>query len=170
MRTMQWGLLLLSMIVSPAYSVDADIARAIWVQQAILSTYHYDHHDYLGQQKQIARYFTAKAWMDYSKALSAAQMPQQVQEHQWTVTAVAIRPPTVSALPEHHWQAEMPILVSYRNDDKEQLQTINVRLQFTGASGATGVDGYAIVSFQSRMIGEPCTCALTQAKANRNQN
>ncbi|KGP62932.1 type IV secretion protein IcmL [Legionella norrlandica] len=131
---------------------------AVWANEAIIATYTFDYKNYIQQQKEIAKYFTADAWIAYSKALNASKLPEAVQKNAYYVDAVATEPPKLITLDPTHWQAIMPILVVYQNPQYQQKQNLKVVLGFTQASPGQGVRGFSITSFQSTVISPPCQC------------
>lgn len=154
------------LFVTSVHSVDDNITRTLWASHAIINIYHYNHDTYLADQKHIARYFSASAWINYTKAINAAQLPELIKKNQWQVRSVPIKPPVLKALPENHWQADMPVLVQYKNPQREQYQTVNVSIQFGPAKKGTGIEGWTIDSFQANILQQPCQCAVQQAKIN----
>lgn len=157
---------------SPAFSQEKTkntLAQSLWASQVISSVYHYDYQHYLADQKKIARYFSAKAWIDYTKANLSVKLPQLVQQNQWTVRSVPIAPPTIKALPQAHWQANMPVMVAYKNAQQVQYQTMQVQVQFSTAPPDASGNQWRVVSFKATPLQPSCKCAVSQAKANINR-
>jgi len=147
-----------------------DSARlAVWANEAIVSTYTYNSQNYLDRQKQIAFYFTAQGWINYSKALIDSKLPETVQKNAYDVSAVATMPPTIQLLHDNHWQAVMPLLVVYKNPQYIQKQTLEVTLEFTFAPAGQGVRGLAITSLQSKVVKPTCQC-IADAHPSTNEN
>ncbi|KTD62473.1 DotI/IcmL family type IV secretion protein [Legionella shakespearei] len=138
---------------------------AVWANEAIVATYTFDYKNYLQQQKEIAKYFTADGWMAYSKALNDSKLPEAVQKNAYEVTAVATQPPVITTLDPTHWQATMTILVVYKNPQYQQQQNLRVVLSFSPATSGQGVRGFAATSLQSKVINPPCVCQPEAATA-----
>lgn len=136
-------------------------ALAVWANEAIIATYSYSYQNYLKDQKQIAHYFTAKGWMDYSKALNESGLPKTVQENQYRVSAVAVAPPEITPFDTGRWKVSMPILVVYRNPQYEQKQTLRVTLIVKSLPENQGVRGLGIESLQSVVEKPACSCDLS---------
>ena len=153
-------------IASLAHSTDNTLTQSLWANQVISSVYHYDYNTYMADQKKIARYFSAAAWIEFTKANAKVKLPQLIKEHQWSVRSVPIAPPVLKPLPEGHWQADMPILVQYKNNQQAQYQTMQVQLQFSAAKQSSAGNKWRVDSFKATVLQSPCKCALTQAKNN----
>lgn len=139
----------------------ADMDRnqlAVWANEAIIATYTYNYKNYIPQQKEIAKYFTAAGWINYRKALTDSKLPESIQKNQYDVSAVATFPPKITTLDATHWQATMPILVVYQNPQYQQKQQLKVVISFSKASGDQGVRGLSISSLQSTVTEPPCVC------------
>ena len=132
--------------------------RAVWVNEAIIATYTYNYQDFMARQKEIASYFTAEGWINYSKALQDAKLPETVKNNAYFVSAVATMPPEIKALKGNQWQAIMPVLVVYTNPSYKQKQTLNIMITFIDAPEGTGVRGFAITNLQARVAKSPCQC------------
>lgn len=142
-----------------AQSIPDNTQLAVWANEAIVATFTYNHQNFLTRQKEIAKYFTAEGWINYSKALQEANLPETVRTNAYFVSAVATMPPEVKLLKEHQWQAIMPVLVLYKNPAYKQKQNLTITLHFTEASAGTGVRGLAITDLQAVAIKPPCQCA-----------
>ena len=136
-----------------------DTQRAVWVNEAIIATYTYNHNDFMARQKDIAKYFTAQGWINYSKALQASKLPEAIQKNAYSVSAVATMPPEIKVIKDNQWQANMPVLVVYTNPEYKQKQTLNIMITFIEAPGRTGVRGFAITNLQAKISQPACTCA-----------
>jgi len=141
---------------------------AVWANEAIVATYSFDDKNFIEQQKEIAQYFTAAAWIQYSRAFQASQIPKLVKENHYTVSAVALLPPVISHLSPQHWQAVMPLLVLYKNPQYQQKQTLNVTLDFMQAPAGQGVRGFVVTLFQSKIASPPCQCDVQNIKKYKN--
>lgn len=150
------------------YSAPDRTQLAVWANEAIIATYTFDYKNYLQQQKEIAKYFTADGWIAYTKAINDSKLPETVNKNAYEVTAVATLPPVLTTLDPTHWQATMPILVVYKNPQYQQTQNLKVVLSFTQAPSGQGVRGFAATSLQSKIIQPPCVC-VQQENENPNQ-
>lgn len=137
---------------------------AVWTNEAIVATYTFDYKDFLSEQKNIAHYFSAKAWMNYTKALNDSGLPETVAKNYFYVSAVATLPPVVTSLPNNQFKAVMPILVNYKNAQFSQQQTLTVTLQFSIAPSGQGLRGFQIDSLQSVVSKPPCVCKTENDK------
>ena len=54
---------------------------AVWANEAIIATYTFNYKNYIQDQKEIAKYFTAEGWIAYSKALDDSKVPEAVQKN-----------------------------------------------------------------------------------------
>ena len=131
---------------------------SVWANEAVVATYTYDYQNFITQQRNIAKYFTADGWTGYSAALNTSQLPQMVQKNSYFVSAVALLPVTLKTIDAQHWQAKMPLLVLYKNPQYQQKQTLEVTIQFTNAPSGQGVRGLAITNLQSKITENPCQC------------
>lgn len=137
-----------------------DVELSIWSNEVIVSAYTLSADTLLASQKSLARYFTNTAWVDYTKALQTSKLNDAIQKNNYTVSAVALLPPTVKTLREGiEWQATMPLLVLYKNNDYQQKQTLEVVITFVKAKANEGVRGLAITSFNTTISTAPCRCA-----------
>lgn len=152
-----WVLLAISFEVQAAWS---DAQLAVWANEAIVGTYSYNYKNFMQQQKDIAKYFTAEGWTSYSNALLASKIPDVVKTNSYFVSAVATSPPTVKALAANHWQAEMPLLVVYKNSQYQQKQTLEVTIDFIQAPTGQGIRGLAIRSLDAKVVKPACRCDL----------
>lgn len=165
MRTLVTCLISISLFIlsHSGYTASNRTELAVWANEAIIATYTYSYKDTLEQQKEIARYFTATAWISYTKALLDSKLTESVQKNQYEVSAVATLPPKLTTLDPTHWQATMPILVIYQNPQYQQKQHLKVVLSFTKALTGQGVRGYAITSLQAQITEPPCECTPTKS-------
>lgn len=142
-----------------AQSMPDNTQLAVWANEAIVATFTYNHQNFLSRQKEIAKYFTAEGWINYSKALKDANLPETVKTNAYFVSGVATMPPEIKLVKEDQWQAIMPVLVLYKNPAYKQKQNLMITLNFTEASAGTGVRGFAIKDLQAMAIKPPCQCA-----------
>jgi len=142
----------LTIITLPANAL-TQAQLVVWTNEAIITAYTYDYKTIIPSQKATAKYFTAKAWFNYSQALLKSGLLDAVKKNKYTVSAVPTMPPQIKPLKpvkgERTWQAEMPILAVYKNPQYQQKQYLNVKLviQATGTNG--GTRGLAITNFQA---------------------
>ena len=150
--------LLFIILPSQALAMSDKTQLAVWVNEAVVSTYTYSYQNFLDRQKEIALYFTAKGWIAYSKAFQDAKLSETIQQNKYYVSSVATMPPIVKITGNNQWQATMPILVIYKNPQYQQKQSLNVTLTFTAAPSGQGVRGLAITSLQALVSAPPCQC------------
>lgn len=143
---------------TPGYAAPNNTELAVWANEAIVATYTYNYKNFLDQQKEIAKYFTAKGWTDYSNAINAAQLPELVKKNSYFVSAVATSPPEVGPFAPNAWKAVMPLLVVYKNPQYQQQQTLSVTIYFKEVPSNQGVRGLAIESIQTKVAKPPCQC------------
>lgn len=159
MRCIKWlCLYTLTLATCKLWASPNDTALAVWTNEAIVATFSYDYQHYIEQQSQIAKYFSADAWMTYTKANHEAGLPEAVQKNSYNVSAVALMPPKITSLAQGQWQAKMPLLVVYTNPQYQQKQTLEVTLKFGLAPQGQGVRGLAINQFNTVTTKEPCQC------------
>lgn len=137
-----------------------NVQLAVWANEAIVATYTFDYKNFIAQQRGIAAYFTADAWIAYSKALNASKLPDAVLSNSYFVNAVATLPPEIMLIKPGQWRAIMPLLVTYKNAQYQQKQTLRVTINFSEAVAGQGVRGLAINSFQSTVSEAPCRCQV----------
>lgn len=135
------------------------VQLAVWANEAVVATYTYDYRNFITEQHEIAKYFTASGWTAYSAALTKSQLPQLVQKNSYFVSAAALLPVEVKTIDSTHWQAKMPLVVVYRNPQYQQKQTLEVTIKFGAAPSGQGIRGLAISSIESVVIKEPCKCS-----------
>ncbi|GGI87508.1 DotI/IcmL family type IV secretion protein [Legionella impletisoli] len=169
-RTTAFFLVILLQVSLPALAAQEEIERSVWVNEAIAATYTYNYKNFLQRQKEIAKFFTADGWIAYSKALNDSKLPEAVQKNNYFVSAVAQLPPEIKPVNGAIWQANMPLLVVYKNPQYQQKQTLSVTIQFKEVSGGQGVRGLAITSLQSKVIEPPCTCQPNDSNQHKNTN
>ncbi|HAT8177943.1 TPA: type IV secretion protein IcmL [Legionella pneumophila] len=161
--------LLISITTKLTYAGPDRTQLAVWANEAIIATYTFDYKNFMQQQKEIAKYFSADGWIAYSKALNQSKLPEAVQKNAYFVNAVATEPPKLITLDPTHWQAIMPILVVYKNPQYVQKQNLKVILGFTVASPGQGVRGFSVTSLQSTPISPPCQCKNEEEPGNTKQ-
>lgn len=161
MKTIRFSIFCMIMaLMKPGFSDPApDTTQLeVWANEAIIATYTYSYDNFLGRQKEIARYFTADGWTAYSAALTASKLPEAVQTNKYHVSAVATLPPVIKALEPGKWEAKMPILVIYQNPQYQQKQDLDVTIQFSQTSSGSGVRGFSINNLQAKTGKPPCVC------------
>jgi len=157
-------LLLLCCFTLSTHAASTDIALAVWANEAIVTTYTFDFEHFLAEEKEIAKYFTAKGWIDYTRAMTDSKLPETIQKNSYYVSAVATMPPTIKKNHDTTWEVTMPILVIYKNPAYTQKQ--NVLVSLTGIrTTKEGVRGYAISSLRASVITDPCRCAKKELSA-----
>jgi hypothetical protein len=139
-----------------------ETALAVWANEAIVATYSFNYTNFIQRQKEIAKYFTAKGWTDYSTVFLASKLPETVKANSYFVSAVATLPPKINAKSASQWQATMPLLVVYQNPQYQQKQTLEVTINFSQAPAGQGVRGLAITSLQAKTIKPACKCDATE--------
>ena len=155
------AVVLLSMIWPCLVMAGPDQAQlSVWANEAIVATYTFNAQNFLARQKAIAKYFSAKGWIAYSKALQDTKIPDLVQKNGYEVSAVALLPPVIKATGTSSWQAKMPLLVLYKNSNQQQKQTLDVVLSFSAAEPGLGVRGLSVQSLVSTVTQAPCQCAV----------
>lgn len=158
-----WMMAFVLLLMTTGTQAESDnIGMAVWANEAIVRTYTFNYQNYLAQQKEIARYFTADAWKAYSQALIASKLPETVQKNKYNVSAVATWPPELKKIDAENWQAQMPVLVVYENPQYKQKQTLEITITFKSAPAGAGVRGLAITSLQSKTIEESCVCPSSE--------
>jgi hypothetical protein len=152
------SLLCLTALSSAAADTN-DVALSVWANEAIVSAYTFNDTNLLQRQKDIAKYFTAQAWIAFSKAITTAKLKESVEQNHYKVSAVALLPPTIKQLnPKGEWQATMPLMVLYKNPEYQQKQTLNVVITFILTKPGIGIRGFAISSFNSTVKTPACRC------------
>lgn len=136
----------------------SDTTLTVWANEAIVATYTFNDQNFLARQKEIAQYFNANGWINYSKALIDSKLPETVKKNAYAVSAVALMPPIIKSVTNNQWQAVMPLLVVYKNAQYQQKQTLEITLFFTTAPAGQGVRGLAINSLQAKVVTPPCQC------------
>jgi hypothetical protein len=162
MNKIKTNLSLILFACSFAVQAADDTELAVWANEAIVATYTYNYKDFLDRQKKIAKYFTAKGWIDYSTAFRASKLPEAVQANSYEVSAVATLPPLIKKINAQQWQADMPLLVVYKNPQYRQKQTLNVTIHFVQAPSSQGVRGLAITSLQMKETKPACKCDIEE--------
>lgn len=154
------------LVILPTLSMAAPdkTQLAVWVNEAIVATYSYDYKNYLSQQRDIAKYFTAPGWIKYTEALNASKLPEVVQKNAYFVSAVATLPPTVHAIGDKQWLATMPLLVVYKNPQYQQKQTLQVSINFEETASGDGVRGLAISGLHAVTTEPACLCQPKEPK------
>mgnify|MGYP000299405258 CR=1 FL=1 len=150
-----------SLTLSPSTAIADMIFNtplAVWANEAIVATYTYDYQNFIPEQKDIAKYYTAEAWTSYSAAFTGSKIPEQVMKNSYFVSAVALLPVEIKMIDTSHWQASVPVVVVYRNPQFQQKQTLQVTIDFATAPQGQGVRGLAITKFASVVTQEPCVC------------
>lgn len=148
-----------------SYAGPEQAQMAVWVNEAIVATYSYSYKNYLADQRQIAKYFTADGWIAYTKALNKSKLPESVQKNLYYVSAVATKPPVITNIDPTHWSATMDLLVVYQNPEYQQDQNIKVSINFAVAPAGQGVRGYTMSRLQSIAIKAPCQCPVEAGNA-----
>ncbi len=147
------------LIYSPQLAAASETALYLWANEVIVTAYTLSANNILARQKDLAKYFTTKAWIEYTKAVQTAKLSDSIQKNNYTVSAVALLPPTIQVLHEGvEWQATMPLLVLYKNKDYQQKQTLEVVVTMVKAQANEGVRGLAATSFTTTTTAAPCNC------------
>ena len=154
-----WIVCLLLTVALPTWSTPNATELNVWANEAIVATYSFSAQNFMLQQRNIAKYFTAKSWIAYSKALQEAKLPEIVAKNNYIVSSVALMPPVIKMVAKDEWQAIMPTLVVYTNPTAQQKQTLDVTITFKTQPDNLGVRGLAITSLQSKVTKEPCACS-----------
>lgn len=141
----------------------------VWANEAIVSTYSYNFKNFLQRQKEIAKYFTAKGWTDFSTVFIASKIPEAVKTNSYFVSAVATLPPQIKALGPNKWQAKMPLLVVYQNPQYQQKQSLDVSINFVEVPSGEGIRGLAITSLQAKAISPTCKCDISTTENESTQ-
>lgn len=149
-----------------SFADQANLDKKIWAHQAILATFQISHDSYIADQKEIARYFTSKAWQQYLQGLNKVKYQDFIAKNYYRVSAVALKPVQLAVKPEGYWQATMPVLIQYKNPQYEQFQTLSVTIQFHSAKPGLGIQGYQLVSYQSKQLDKLCKCVIKKGKRN----
>lgn len=132
---------------------------SVWVNEAIVNTYTLSADNFLNRQKAIAKYFTTQGWINFNQALQAAKLQDSIVSNHYTVSAVALLPPTIKVLTANQaWQAKMPLLVLYKGPQDQQKQTLEVVITFVSAKNNEGVRGLALTSFTTTITTPACRC------------
>lgn len=156
---------LLSLICANVAKAEPSKAKlTVWVSEAVVTTYTFDHKDFLKQQKQIAKYFTAEGWINFSKALKDSKIPEDVKKNSYYVTAVPTMTPEIKKLSGNEWQAVISVLVIYKNPSYKQKQNLKVTVEFVQTE-KEGVNGFAISRIRTIVTEPPCRCTKVRAKA-----
>lgn len=149
---------------SCAFALDASVPLKVWVNEAIINTYTFNDANLLERQKDMAQYFTPQAWKVYLDVLNKSNILTQVQSQHYEVSAVATLPPSITENPStHSWQAQMPILVSYKNKEQKQTQNLEIQLEII-KSDSSNNRGYAIIKYEAKILNHPCTCQAQYPK------
>ncbi|VEG91728.1 DotI/IcmL family type IV secretion protein [Legionella spiritensis] len=144
-----------------------DTQLSVWANEAIVATYTYNYKNYLTRQREIAKYFTADGWIQYTKALNASKLPETVQKNLYYVSAVATLPPEIKSTGSAQWQATMPLLVIYKNPQYKQKQTLNITINFMQAPSGQGVRGLVIKNLQAKVAKPACQCQPGEETSQR---
>lgn len=168
-RLLMGWLCWLCMLPQLCYANPSPTDLSVWVNEAIVTTYTLTAENFLSRQKEIATYFTSQGWIDYTKAQQAAKLNDAIKKNNYAVSAVALLPPTIKSLHDKaEWQATMPLLVLYKNQDYQQKQTLSVTVTFIKTkSNAEGVRGLALSSFTATITAPPCPCDQAAQKPQK---
>ena len=147
------------LIYSPQVAAVSEPELSVWINQVIVEAYTLSADNLLYRQKDIAKYFTSAAWIEYTKALQTSKLNDSILKNNYTVSAVALLPPAIKVLKEDtEWQGTMPLLVLYKSKDYQQKQTLTVVITLTKAKAGEGVRGLAVTSFTTTVGQSPCRC------------
>lgn len=162
-------LIVLYVCCSIAIAAPTPVALSIWVNEAIVATYTYDYKDFLSQQRVIANYYTATGWANYSTAFLKSGIPEAVKKNLYYVSAVATNPPEIKSIGSNKWQAIMPVLVSYKNPQYQQKQTLQITIIFSATPSDPNIRGLAIEAFETTPLTPTYHCVpLTQDLIKQN--
>ena len=158
--------ILLSFLFQLSHAQSEQVSLSVWVNEAIVAINTYSYKNYLDDQKKIAKYFTADAWMAYTKALNDSKIPDSVQKNLYFVSSVATEPPIITNIDSTHWKSTMNLLVVYKNPQYQQRQNLKVTISFMVAPSDQGVRGYTITHFQSVTTSPPCKCSVDEESSS----
>ena len=140
-----------------AFALAPTVPLQVWTNEAIVNLYDFTAGNWLARQKDMAQYFTAEAWIAYEAALKKTQLITQVTENSFSVSAVSTAPPEVKSINAKSWNAKMPILVQFKNENGVQVQNFEINLKIIKVNDG-GLRGFAIQQYGSKVLKELCAC------------
>lgn len=150
-------LVFLLLFFKSTQALEASVPMQVWVNQAIVNLFTFSFDNWESRQKDMASYFTTDAWQAYLKAMNQSNIITVVKNNKYTVSAVATLPPSIKLIGKNLYEASMPIIVSYKNADKTQVQHLTITLHVFETTN-TGFGKYAINQFLSKVDTMPCMC------------
>jgi hypothetical protein len=135
------------------HAIESSIPLKVWVNQAIVNIYTFSYHDWDTRSLDIANSFTSPSWQAYLNNKENQDIIQQVLHKKIVVTAVSTLPPTVKNLNNNTFEAEMPILVSFKSEIGTQIQHLNIKLTIL-----QNENRFSIANFHSSLSRSPCSC------------
>ncbi|MDF1758282.1 MAG: DotI/IcmL family type IV secretion protein [Legionellaceae bacterium] len=151
-----------SLFMANAFAEPSKTKLAVWVSETAVFTYTFDFKNFVKQQKEIAKYFTADGWIGYSKALIESKLPEDVKKNSYYVSSIPTMPPTIKKIGDNRWEGTVNLLVIYKNPVYKQKQNLKVVIYFE-KSEKLGVNGFAVSSMKSIVTEPPCRCSKATA-------
>lgn len=130
----------------------------VWVSEAAVAIYTLDANNLKAEQSALSHYFSSQGWIDFTKAQEQSGILNAIETHHYTVRATPLHPPKIMALGEGHWEAILPLLVSYTNPEYEQQQALRLKIRFERSAKDHSVRGFAISAIESKQSSDLCAC------------
>jgi hypothetical protein len=153
-KTYRWFFTLLIYTLSMnLHAIESSIPLKVWVNQAIVNIYTFSYRDWSTRFQDISNSFTNPSWKAYLNNKENQDIIQQVLHKKIFVSAVSTLPPTIKNLNNNTFEAEMPILVSYKSEIGTQIQHLDIKITILKHENQ-----FSIAKFHSSLSHSPCSC------------
>lgn len=155
--------ILISILSIPiSWALEPSVSLQVWTNEAIVNTFTFNSQNFQMRHQDIAQYFSPETWKTYIEKLNKSKILKEIQTNHFEVSAVATSSPTIKIHSQEDIQAEMPILVTYKNTEQTITQNLKITLKLMHSPNK-GVREYVIKKFQSTNISAPCGCSQSQS-------
>jgi hypothetical protein len=134
-------------------AIESSIPLKVWVNQSIVNIFTFSYYDWNTRSQDIAHSFTNPAWQAYLNNKENQDIIQQVVHKKIVVTAVSTLPPTIKNVNNNTFEAEMPILVSFKSEIGTQIQHLDIKLTIL-----RNENRFSITKFHSSLSRSACSC------------
>jgi intracellular multiplication protein IcmL len=143
--------------VTPLFSLDepnmSDAAVLEWAYKAAVASYTYSYVNYRGQIQAASGFFTGAGWKQYVDALGDTNNLKAVISKKLIVSAQAVAEPIILQKGKLNgrfaWMIEIPLLVSYQNNEvytqaNYQARLLIIRVPILNAPDGIGIEKIAV--------------------------
>lgn len=111
-----------------------------WAEHAAIQSFQFNPDQLQAEMDALKPCYTDQGWKAFNEALKTSGNLDAIRSNRLTVTSQVSGTAIVEAIKDKQWKASVPLKVTYQNQEKEVLQTLNVELLITlNKSGSLGI-------------------------------